>query len=388
MKKKIIILGSTGSIGSNTFDVIKKDKKNFQIILLSTYSNIKKIIKQANELNVKNIIINDKKKFEKAKLDKKNDKFNIFNNFSDIEKILHKKDIHYSMVAVSGLDGLKPILILSKYSINLAIANKESLICGWDLIKKKLKKYKTNFLPIDSEHYSIYNLLKQHTASDVEKIYITASGGPFLNFPKKKFKKIKPKKALQHPNWKMGKKITIDSATLMNKVFEVIEAKNIFNITYKQISILTHPFSYVHAIIKFKNGIIKILIHDPDMKIPIFNSIYQNNNNLIKTKPLNLKIINKLDLRKVNIKKFPTVNLLKKLPNTNSLYETILLTINDYFVFKFLDNKINFQELIELIIKFSNLNEFKKFKKIKPKNIDQIYKLKNYVSLKIENLGI
>ena len=186
----------------------------------------------------------------------------------------------------------------------------------------------------------------------------------------------------------MGKKITIDSATLMNKVFEVIEAKNIFNISYKQISILTHPFSYVHAIIKFKNGIIKILIHDPDMKIPIFNSIYQNNNNLIKTKPLNLKIINKLDLRKVNIKKFPTVNLLKKLPNTNSLYETILLTINDYFVFKFLDNKINFQELIELIIKFSNLNEFKKFKKIKPKNIDQIYKLKNYVSLKIENLGI
>ena len=154
---------------------------------------------------------------------------------------------------------------MSKFSKNLAIVNKESLICGWELIKKNLKKFKTNFVPIDSEHFSIYTLLKNYKLKDIEKIYITASGGPFLNYPKNKFKLINPQKALNHPNWKMGKKITIDSATLMNKLFEVIEAKNIFNIPTIKSQFYTST-SYVHSI-KFKNGITKILIHEPDMKI-------------------------------------------------------------------------------------------------------------------------
>ena len=388
MKKKIIILGSTGSIGTKTFEIFKRDKKNFQVVLLSTNTNVKKIMNQAKLLGVKNIIINNVKKFHYAKKKYKNNKLKIYNKFDDIIKIIKFKKIYYSMIAISGLDGLKPTLMLSKNSKNLAVVNKETLICGWDIIKKNLKKFKTNFIPIDSEHYSIFELLKNNHISDVEKIYITASGGPFLNYPKKKFSLINPKKALNHPNWKMGKKITIDSATLMNKVFEVIEAKNIFNIPYKKISILTHPDSYVHAIIKFKNGITKILVHEPDMKIPIYNSIYNSKKNKILSKNLNLNILNKLSLKHVDLKKFPLVKLLNKLPKNNSLYETILITVNDYFVFRFLEKKINFKKMMYLIFKIVNSKEFMKYKNIKPKKIEDIYKLRDYLSLKLSRISI
>ena len=388
MKKKIIILGSTGSIGIKTFNIFKQDKKNFQVILLSTNSNLKKIINQAKELNVKNIIINNNKVFNIAKKNKKLKAINIYNNFDEIKKIIKTRNIYYSMISVTGLDGLKPTILLSRFSKNLAIVNKESLICGWDLINKKLKKYKTNFVPIDSEHFSIYTLLKNNRLEDIEKIYITASGGPFLNYPKSKFKLINPKKALNHPNWKMGKKITIDSATLMNKLFEVVEAKNIFNIPYNKISILTHPASYVHSIVKFKNGITKILIHDPDMKIPIINSIYQNKLKVVKTKNLDMKLLNNLDLKEVDLNKFPSIKLLKKMPKYNSLYETVLITINDFLVYKFLENKITFSKLLKLINKISCLKEFSKYKKMKPKSIEDIYKLRDYVSLKLSKLGI
>ena len=186
----------------------------------------------------------------------------------------------------------------------------------------------------------------------------------------------------------MGKKITIDSATLMNKVFEVIEAKNIFNIDYKKISILTHPKSYVHAIIKFKNGLTKFLIHEPDMKIPIYNSIYYQTGKKLKNKPLNFTTLNNLDFKKVEENKFPLVSLLNKLPVNSSLFETVLITVNDYLVHKFLEKKINFLKLTKLIQKILNLKELQKFKKIKPKNLKEIYNLRDYVHLKLETLGI
>ena len=388
VKKKIVILGSTGSIGENTIKLIKKNKKDFDIILLSTNTNVNKVFSQAKQFKVKNIIINNFKKYNLAKKKFKNYKINIFNSFNSLDKILNNKKIHYSMVSVTGLDGLKPTLKLAKYSKNLAVVNKESLICGWNLISEKLKRYKTNFIPIDSEHFSIYSLIKNQEIKSVEKIYITASGGPFLNYPKKKFNKIKPKDALKHPNWKMGKKITIDSATLMNKVFEVIEARNIFNFSYDKINILIHPKSYIHAILKFNNGLIKVLAHEPDMKIPINNSLYSGIKNNIKSKDLNLKIINNLNLGNVDNKKFPLVKLLKNLPSYNSLFETILLTINDHYVHKFLEGKINFLKMMKLIEKFSKLSEFQKYKKIKPKKVEDIYRLRDYVSLKLVSLGI
>ena len=151
------------------------------------------------------------------------------------------------MCAITGLEGLKPTLEAISFSKKIAIANKESIICGWNLIKKKLKKYKTDFIPVDSEHFSIWSLLGNYSNYNIEEIIITASGGPFLNFPLNKFKNITPKKAINHPNWKMGKKISVDSATLVNKVYEVIEAQRIFDIDIKKFKILIHPKSYVHG---------------------------------------------------------------------------------------------------------------------------------------------
>ena len=387
MRRKVAILGSTSSIGKSLLDIIHNDRKKFKIELLTANTNYKDLISQANKFNVKNIIITDKDSFKKTKIICRNKKINIFQNFESLKKILPKK-IDYVMSAISGIGGLLPTHKIINHTKLIAIANKEAIICGWPLINKELKKHKTKFIPVDSEHFSIFSLLDNTDINDIEKIYITASGGPFRNLPKKKFKKIKLKDALKHPNWRMGKKITIDSATLMNKVFEVIEAKNIFNSSYDKISILIHPKSYVHAIVKFKNGLIKFLIHEPDMKIPIYNSIYYEKNKSIKTRSLDFKILNNLQLKKVEKAKFPLVKLLDKIPNQSSLFETILITINDYLVYKFLEKKISFQELNKLIYKFSNYKEFQKFKKINPKNLKEIYNLRDYVRLKIESLGI
>ena len=387
MKKKIAILGSTSSIGKSLLSIIKNDKKKFEIKLLTANTNYKDLIKQAKKFNVKNIIITDPNSFNKAKIYCINKNLNVYQNFNDLKKILPKK-LDYVMSAISGIGGLIPTFEIINRTKIIAIANKEAIICGWEFIKKELKRNKTKFIPVDSEHFSLWSLLQNSKTNDIEKIYITASGGPFLNLPKKSFSKITVRKALNHPNWKMGKKITIDSATLMNKVFEVIEAKNIFDIPYKKISILTHPNSYIHSIIKFKNGLTKILAHDPDMRIPIFNSLYLKKSQLTRTKPVNLHFLNNLKLKNVNTRKFFLTKTIANLPQKSSLYETILITVNDYLVYKFLENRISFKDLMQMIQKFSNLKEFQKFKKIRPKNIEDIYRLRDYVSLKMNSLGI
>jgi len=388
MKKKIVILGSTGSIGKNIIKIIKKDKKSFDIKLLSTNKNITEVLKQAKYLNVKNIIINDYTKYTETKEKYKKTNINFYNSFSIIDKLFKKKELFYSMVSIVGIDGLNPSLQLIKYSRNIAIVNKESLICGWSLLKKELNKFNTNFIPIDSEHFSIYSLTQKNNYDQIDKVFITASGGPFLKKSIKKIKNIKKNEALNHPNWKMGKKISIDSSTMMNKVFEVIEAKKLFNLNYKDISILTHPKSYVHAIVKFKNALIKILIHEPDMKIPIYNSLYPVSKNKLQSKNLNLSVLNNLEFKKINYKKFPLVKILYNLKEKDSLYETILVTVNDFFVLKYLNNEIEYYEMIKLIFKYCNYKQFLKFRKISPKKVTDIYRLRDYVSLKLSNLGV
>ena len=248
MRKKIAILGSTGSIGKTTFNIVKKNRKEFEVVLLTTNKNIDEIFKQAQILKTKNIFITSKPHYLKAKKKLKNNNLKIFNDLNDLKKIFKKK-IDYTMCAISGLEGLRPTLDMIQFTKNIAIANKESLVCGWNLIKKKLIKYNTQFIPVDSEHFSIWSLIKNTKTSDIEEVVITASGGPFLKLPESKFKKIEPSSAVKHPNWNMGKKISVDSATMMNKVFEVIEAQRIFNIELKKFKILIHPNSYVHSIV-------------------------------------------------------------------------------------------------------------------------------------------
>ena len=385
MKKKIAILGSTGSIGQTTIEIVKKDKKNFELILLSTNNNLKEITKQIQELRPKNLVINNKKHY--LKLKRKFKKINVFNSFALFFQNFNKK-IDYTISAISGLSGLQPTLDIIKYTKNVAIANKESIICAWNLIEKELKKNNTKFIPVDSEHFSIWYLLQNKKIETVEQIIITASGGPFLNWKVNKIKKATPKIAVKHPNWSMGKKISVDSATMMNKVFELIEAQRIFNLDGSKFKIFIHPQSLVHAIVKFNNGLTKLLIHDTDMKIPIFNSIYNNSTQKIDSKKLKLEKLNNLMFKKIDIKKFPSINILKNLPRKISLFETIIVSCNDELVDLFLKKKIHFWKIHMILKKLLNLKEFAKYKQISPNNTRQIYKLSEYVRLKTRALSI
>ena len=384
MKKKIAILGSTGSIGKQTLKIIKKDKKNFDVVLLSTNKNTKLILEQAKEFNVKNIVIKNYESY--LKFQKKIKYLKVHKNFDNLEQFIKKK-LDYTMCAITGLEGLKPTLKIVKHTKTIAIANKESIICGWCLINKQLQKHKTKFIPVDSEHFSIWSVIKDLNSSVVENIIITASGGPFFN-NKNNSLKITPKLASSHPNWKMGAKISVDSSTLMNKVFEIIEAKKIFNIELKKFKILIHPKSYVHAIVKLKNGLIKIVAHDTDMKIPITNSLYLNENKFIKTKKINVKILNNLKLTEVNKKQFPLIKLLKAVPKNNTLFETLLVSMNDELVSLFLNKKISYDQISKILLSQINSKSFSKFKRKKLNNLAQIEKLNNFVRLKTKTLSV
>ena len=381
MKKKIAILGSTGSIGKTLIDIIDKNKKDFEIKLLTANKNYKTLLKQTKKFDVKNIIITDKKTYEIVREKYKKKKINVYNNFDKLN-IIFKKKIDYTMSSITGIDGLLPTLNLIKFSKTISIANKESIICGWNLIKKELEKHKTNFIPVDSEHFSLWFALKGCAKNNIEKIFITASGGPFYKFSLNKIRTAKVTDALNHPNWKMGKKISIDSATMINKIYEVIEAKNIFEIPLKKIKILIHPKSYIHAIIKFNNGLIKLIAHDTTMKIPIFNSLFSSNYKKLETKKLNIKILNNLDFQKVDPKKFPMIKLLKHLPLHQSLFETVIVSANDTLVSLFLKKKIKFHEINEKLYKILKLKEFNKFKNIFPRKSRDIIEVNNYVRLK------
>ena len=387
--KKIAIFGSTGSIGSSLLKIIKDDKKNFKIELLTANKNYKKLIKQAKFFNVKNLIITDDNSFLNAKKLLINTKIKVFKNFESLNKIFDiNRKIDYSMCAISGFKGLKPTLDIIKFTKIIAIANKESIICGWNLIKRDLNKYKTKFIPVDSEHFSIWSLLDNNKKNNFEKIYITASGGPFRKLSLKKFKKISIKDALNHPNWSMGKKITIDSATMMNKVFEIIEAKKIFNLSYKQLKILIHPKSYLHAIVKFDDGLSKLLVHDTNMTIPIFNSIYFNTDKKLKSKDIDIEALNNLDLKTIDNIRFPAIKILNNMSEKDSLFETVIVSANDMLVSLFLSGKISFTDISQILLKTCNLSEFNKFKSKKPKNINEINDLADYVSLKIGSLSV
>jgi 1-deoxy-D-xylulose-5-phosphate reductoisomerase len=384
MKKKIAILGSTGSIGKTLIELIKKDKKNFDIVLLTADKNYKEILKQTKYFKVKNLIITNKKSFKELKK-KKLGKINIFNNYNSFNKIF-KKRIDYVMSSISGMDGLEPTLRIINHTKKIAIANKEAIICGWHLIKKDLKKYKTTFVPVDSEHFSIFYALQNNKISNIKKIYLTASGGPLNNIPKERFKNIKISEAIKHPNWKMGKKISVDSATMMNKVFEIIEAKKIFNLDYNKLDILVHPSSYVHAIIKFKDGMIKIIAHDTNMKIPIFNSLYDNKQKCIKSDQLNIKKLNSLNLKQVDTNKFPSIKIIKRLQNKESLLETIIVLANDELVNLFLLKKLDFTDINFFLHKLINMKEIVNLSKKKPRRIETIIFIKELIKKKINKL--
>jgi len=383
MKKKIAILGSTGSIGKCLLKIIEKDLKSFNVTLLTANKNYRELFNQAKKFKVKNLIISDYKSYCKAVTINKNKNFRIYNNFNKFSEIFKTK-VDYSMSAIVGLPGLEPTINIIKYSKTIAIANKESIICGWNLIKKMINKHHVNFVPVDSEHFSIWSSINSKKIK-IDKIYLTASGGPFYKRKFSDLENIKISEALKHPTWKMGKKISIDSATLINKIFEVIEASKIFDIELKKIKIILHPSSYVHALIKFSNGLINIIAHDTSMKVPIFNTIYWDEFKSLKTEKINFPKLNSLNFINADKINFPLLDLIKRLPIKDSLFETVIVSANDCLVKLFLDKKIKFTDISKILLKITNMIIFKNFKKRIPKKVSDIIKTKDFTEKFINN---
>ena len=385
MSKKIAILGSTGSIGKSTLEVINNNKKNFNIILLTANNNYKKLIEQAKQFKAKNVLIRNKKFYLKVKKSLK--RTNVYSGDVSIKKIVSGK-LDYTMSAVVGLAGLQPTIDAIKISHTVAIANKETIICGWEILSKLIKKYKTKILPVDSEHFSIMELTKDINNDEIAEIIITASGGPFLKTPINQLKNIKPRQAIKHPKWKMGKKISVDSSNMMNKVFEVIEASKLFNFDRRKYKIMIHPQSYVHSIIRFKNGLIKMILYNTDMKIPISNTLYNNKNNLIKAADINIKNLNNLNFERVNTKSFPAIKLLKKSFALGFSTPIILNAANEVLVELFLRGKIQFLDIVKILNKVLKGKDFKKYAKRKPKSLKDIKITDKWARLKTINMCV
>ena len=371
MKKFISILGSTGSVGLNTLKILDRKKEHFRPYIFCANKNYKLICKQIVKFKPVYFIVNDEKTFFKISKKFKKNKVKILNNY---DKINFRFKSNLTISAIPGIAGLEPVLKFLKFSDKILLANKEAIICGWDLIRKQAKKYKTEIVPIDSEHYSILKLLDHHKKEEIKKIYITASGGPFLNYTINKLKKVTPSQALKHPKWKMGKKITIDSSTLMNKIFEVLEAQKIFNLPLKLIDILIHPNSLVHAILELKNGLKKFIYHETSMIVPLANAIFDGNlniDNFYKDKNIGNEI---LVFKKVNKRMFPSINLLKVMNHYPSA-SIIINACNEVLVDQFLNKKIKFLDINRIIQSVLKDGNFKRNAVIKPINIKQIYQI-------------
>ena len=373
--KTVALLGSTGSIGETTLDIIK-NTKNFKVELIIANSNYLKILSQIKIFKPNIVVVNNYKVYLKIKKKKLN-KIIILNNIFNLEKYIKKIDITVS--AIPGIAGLEPTLKFIKLSKKILLANKESIVCGWNLIKNTALKFKTKIVPIDSEHFSIMKLLENQKIKNVKKIYLTASGGPFLNHKISKLKNIKPAEAIKHPKWKMGKKISVDSATLMNKMLELIEAQKLFSVSAEKIQIVIHPESLIHAIIEFKNGLSKFIYHDTTMIIPIANAMFgydidiedffvskSNGKNSILTKNFNFI--------KVDKKRFPIIKLQSRI-NEYSSTPIIVNAANEILVDQYLKQKIAFSSFYKHLLMVLNDRNYKKYAIKEPKNISQIYQI-------------
>ncbi len=377
MKKLISILGSTGSIGQTTLKIVDKKKNYFRPYFFSANKNLKKISKQIIKYKPHYFLINNKKVFEKVKKKYRKSNTKIINTIS-ISNIKKKSDI--TVAAIPGIEGLSPTLLMIKKTKKMLIANKESVICGWTLINKQSVKYKTKLIPVDSEHFSIFQLIQKTNLDDIEKVYLTASGGPFLGFKKNELKKIEPKHALKHPKWNMGKKVTIDSSTLMNKILEYIEAQKLFKLPKEKLNILIHPESLVHAVIKFKNGLTKFIYHDTSMIVPISNAIFEKNlqiKEFIKTK----NSFQNLTFKEPDIKNFPIIKIINKV-NEYPSTSIIVNAANEVLVEHFLRKKVPFLGIPVIIQKILGDRNYRKYAIRIPVDLKVIDKINSWAKIK------
>jgi 1-deoxy-D-xylulose-5-phosphate reductoisomerase len=375
-KKSIAILGSTGSIGQSSLEIIKRSSE-FKVELLMANKNYLKIVNQIKFFKPSIVVIRNEDIFLKIKKKYQNKRIVVLNNIINIQKHISKIDVTVS--AIPGIAGLEPTILFTKISKKILLANKEAIICGWDIIKKNSIKYRTELVAIDSEHFSINVLLKNYSIEEVEKIYITASGGPFLKLNINKFKYIKPRDAVKHPKWNMGKKISVDSATLMNKVLEITEALKLFPFKLKQYEVIIHPDSLIHAIVKLKNGTSIFLYHLPDMKIPIGNALLKNFNyrNFFSFKSKSNNKIQNLNFLPVNKKKFPSISLIP-IMNSRKSSAIIINASNEIFVDEFLKKNINFNDIVAYLKLVLKDKSYIKTSNLPADSVKNIYIIDNW----------
>ena len=351
--KNIVVMGSTGSVGIQSLDVISKSKSH-KVIGLSCYSNADLIFEQTKEYLPNFVAIEI--------IDSSHNLFNLCkeNNIKLITGDNASCNIPFDNLdlainAIVGTAGLKPTIELVNNGIDIALSNKESLVLGGHIIMPLARKNNVNIIPVDSEHSAIFQCLNGENHKELKKIILTGSGGPFLETPIDKFNTITPDQALKHPNWDMGAKISIDSATMMNKALELIEALWLFNIKLDKIQITIHPQSIVHSMVEFVDGSYKAHLGLPDMKVPIQYALTFPNRTNSSVGSLDFENLN-LDFRKPDLERYPILSLVEELINLGGNRVAVMSMANDYIVERFLDRKISFNEIFYLIQEV--VNEF------------------------------
>ena len=347
--RKISILGSTGSIGVNALDVIRNMPEKFKIVHLTGNLNYTKMIEQGKEFLPQTITMIDEEAAEKVKIALQG--FNI-DIFSGRNKLLdHSGDRQVDLILNSlvGASGMEPTLTALQNGVDVALSNKESLVVAGDLIYSAMKESGANLFPVDSEHSAIWQCLFGENEKDIEKIILTGSGGPFRTRPIDTFSSITKNDALKHPNWVMGQKITIDSATMMNKGLEVIEAHWLFNIDYPNIEIVVHPQSIIHSMVQFKDGSVKAQLGVPDMKIPIQYALTYPRHFPSNWERLDFKEVKNLTFEAPNFERFPCLSLAYNALEQKGSSPAVLNFANDYSVFRFLKDEIKFTDIPKII---------------------------------------
>ena len=367
LKKTISILGSTGSIGSNTIDVINSNKNKFSVLSLTSKNNVNLLSKQSFLLNPKFVAIQNKEKYKDLKNNLFGKKIKILAGDEGIIECTNNK-VDIVVAAIVGIAGLKPTLSSIKNCSKLCLANKECLVSAGSFFMEKIAKSKCKLLPLDSEHNAIFQLCDFNKSNNVESITLTASGGPFRNYNLQKLKKATLKKALKHPNWRMGNKITIDSATLMNKAFEIIEAYYLFNLKLNQINIIIHPESIIHSMVNFADGSTTALLSNHDMRIPIFYALNWPSREYYNVKKVDFLKIKKLTFEKTNINLLDSIKLSYYVLKNGGSYPLIFNAANEIAVSFFLENKIKFMDIIKIVKRILSMS-----KNYKINNINDIY---------------
>lgn len=375
MKKRISILGSTGSIGTQALEVIERLSDKFEIISLSAGGNTDLLNEQIAKFHPKTVCISDP-----AKISNITGCNNVLAGTEGLEEICSNKENDIILVAVSGKIGLKPTITAIKNGINIALANKETLVMAGDIVMKLAKENGVDIIPVDSEHCAIHQCIKD--ISQVDKLIITASGGPFLNKTVDDMKSATVEQALAHPRWNMGRKITVDSATLMNKGLEIIEAHHLFNMPYDKIDVVVHPQSIVHSAIEYVDGSVIAQIGLPSMHIPIQYAIcYPERFEGIKSKSFSFSEIARLDFQAPDFEKFPFLNLAYHAGRTGGTATVALNGADEEAVFAFLDGKIKLYDIYEITEKI-----YSSHKPILNPSIDEIFETDKEIREKTREL--